>query len=89
MLIERKEIMNRTKIILQKCKIMQTFQQCFKIGDDSLEKFIFQMDCVNVSQKNVNFTDNFVIPANSKFFAGKDIDEHRQRINTQDKTTKN
>lgn len=82
MLIERKEIMNRTKIILQKCKIMQTFQQCFKIDDDSLEKFMFQMDCVNVSQKNVNFTDNFVIPANSKFFAGKDIDEHRQRINT-------
>ena len=40
------------------------------------------MVCVNVSQKNVNSTDNFVIPANSKFFAGKDIDEHRQRINT-------
>ena len=89
MLIERKEIMNRTKIILQKCKIMQTFQQCFKIGDDSLEKFMFQMECVNVSHKNVNFTDNFVIPANSKFFVGKDIDEHRQRINTQEKTTKN
>ena len=89
MLIERKEIMNRTKIILQKCKIIQTFQQCFKIGDYSLEKFMYQMVCVNVSQKNVNSTDNFVIPANSKFFAGKDIDEHRQRINTQEKTTKN